>query len=143
MNLTHQYCYFFEDDKFVETDRDGFRRRVVTGDSLQLCFWRIRGGASGSFLHHHVEHEQLGIVVRGKLDFRIGDDPDAQERVVLNEGEAYLAPRSVWHGDSIFIGDDEYDECWILDVFSPPRTDLAATDATKADTSRIDPAGER
>ncbi len=148
MNLSHQYCYFFEDDKFVETDRDGFRRRVVTGDSLQLCFWRIRGGASGSFLHHHVAHEQLGIVVRGKLDFRIGDDADAPERVVLHEGEAYLAPRSIWHGDSVFIGDDEYDECWILDVFSPPRADLAATDLTPTDGSptdgtRIDPARER
>ena len=42
----------------------------------------------------------------------------------LRAGEVYLAPRSVWHGDSIFVGDDEYDECWILDVFSPPRDDL-------------------
>jgi hypothetical protein len=30
----------------------------------------------------------------------------------------------VWHGDSVFIGDDEYGECWILDVFAPPREDL-------------------
>ena len=43
---------------------------------------------------------------------------------MLNAGEAYLAPRSVWHGDSVFIGDDEYGECWILDVFAPPRPDL-------------------
>ncbi len=125
MKLDHQYCYFYEDNKFGDTERDGFRRRVVTGESLQLCFWRIRGGSLGSVMHHHIDHEQLGIVVRGKLDFRIGDDPETQDRVVLNEGEAYLAPRSVWHGDSVFIGDDEYDECWILDVFSPPRPDLA------------------
>ncbi len=44
---------------------------------------------------------------------------------MLDAGEAYLAPRSVWHGDSVFIGDDEYGECWILDVFAPPRADLA------------------
>lgn len=119
------YCYFLEDDKFLETDRPGFRRRVVTGEHLQMCFWRIQGGATGSFLHHHVENEQLGMVMRGKLDFRIGDDGDSEERVVLGAGEAYLAPRSVWHGDSVFIGDDEYDECWILDVFSPPRADFA------------------
>ena len=120
----HQYCYFFEDDAFRETDRAGFRRRVITGDALQLCFWRIKGGATGSFLHHHVEHEQLGIVMRGRLDFRIGDDPQNGTRVVLDEGGAYLAPRSIWHGDSVFIGDDEYGECWILDVFVPPRDDL-------------------
>lgn len=127
MNLTNQYCYFYDDDLFVDTDREGFRRRVITGDGLQLCFWRIAGGATGSFLHRHEDHEQLGIVVRGKLDFRINDDPDSEERVVLGEGEAYIAPKGVWHGDSVFIGDDEYGECWILDVFTPPRDDLLAS----------------
>ncbi|MCQ3809758.1 MAG: cupin domain-containing protein [Acidimicrobiia bacterium] len=126
MNLTNQYCYFYDDDLFANTDREGFRRRVITGDGLQLCFWRITGGVTGSFLHRHEDHEQLGIIVRGKLDFRINDDPDSEERVVLGEGEAYIAPKGVWHGDSVFIGDDEYGECWILDVFTPPRDDLMA-----------------
>lgn len=126
MDLTNQYCYFYDDDLFTDTDREGFRRRVITGDGLQLCFWRIAGGATGSFLHRHDDHEQLGIIVRGKLDFRINDDPDSEERVVLGEGEAYIAPKGVWHGDSVFIGDDEYGECWILDVFAPPRDDLLA-----------------
>ena len=48
------------------------------------------------------------------------------DRVVLRENEVYLAHEGVWHGDSVFIGDDEYDECWILDVFAPPRDDLRA-----------------
>ena len=124
MNFTNQYCYFYDEDLFTDTDREGFRRRVITGDGLQLCFWRIAGGATGSFLHRHDDHEQLGIIVRGKLDFRINDDPDSTERVVLGEGEVYIAPKGVWHGDSVFIGDDEYGECWILDVFAPPRDDL-------------------
>lgn len=123
MNLGAQYCHFFDDDEFVETDRPGFRRRVITGDNLQLCFWRIKGGATGSLLHKHDDHEQLGVIVRGALDFRIGDD-DPSERVVISEHEAYLAAQGVLHGDSVFIGDDEYDECWILDVFAPPRDDL-------------------
>ena len=123
MKLTHQYCYFYDEDAFEETDRPGFRRRIMTGTNLQLCFWRIEGGATGSFMHKHDDHEQLGTVVRGKLDFRIGDEHD-QTRVVLEENESYLAPPGVWHGDSVFIGDDEYGECWILDVFSPPRDDL-------------------
>ena len=123
MKLSDQYCHFFEDDEFVETDRPGFRRRVITGDKLQLCFWRIKGGTTGSFLHKHDEHEQLGVIVRGALDFRIGDD-DPNERVVIGEHQAYLANEGVWHGDSVFVGDDEYDECWILDVFAPPRDDL-------------------
>jgi len=123
MNLSSQYCYFFDDNEFAETDRPGFRRRVITGDHLQLCFWRITGGATGSFLHKHDDHEQLGVIVRGALDFRIGHD-DPAERVVIGEHQAYLAPAGVWHGDSVFVGDDEFGECWILDVFAPPRDDL-------------------
>ena len=121
--LANQYCHFFDDAAFVETDRPGFRQRVITGERLQLCFWRITGGAGGSFLHHHEHHEQLGINMRGALDFRIGDEAD-DTRVVLNAGDVYLAPTSIWHGDSVFIGDDEFGECWILDVFAPPRDDL-------------------
>ena len=123
MDLANQYCYFYDDDLFNETGRTGFRRRVINGELLQLCFWRISGGATGSILHHHTDHEQFGIIVRGKLDFRIGE-PDDPTRVVLGPGEIYLAPRSVWHGDSIFIGDDELNEVWILDIFAPPREDL-------------------
>ncbi|MDG1410558.1 MAG: hypothetical protein P8L46_15455 [Acidimicrobiales bacterium] len=110
-------------DAFQETDRPGFRRRVITGEKLQLCFWRIAGGSTGSFLHKHDDHEQLGIIARGKLDFRIGEQTST-DRSVIGQNEVYLAPQGVWHGDSVFVGDDEYDECWILDVFSPPRDDL-------------------
>ncbi len=137
--LSNHYCHFFDDAAFTPTDRPGFRRRVITGDQLQLCFWRITGGSSGSYLHHHTDHEQLGIVVRGQLDFRIGQPAD--ERVVLNTGDCYLAPQEVWHGDSVFIGDDEYGECWILDVFAPPRADVVpGPKALAADPCRRDPA---
>ncbi len=119
----NEFCHFYDDAAFKETDRPGFRRRVITGEQLQLCFWRISGGATGSFLHKHDDHEQLGIIARGKLDFRIGDEED-ERRVVLEEHDFYLASLGVWHGDSVFIGDDEYGECWILDVFAPPRDDL-------------------
>ncbi len=123
MDLTNQYCYFFDEELFKETDRAGFRRRVINGEMMQLCFWRIAGGAPGSFLHHHVDQEQFGIIMRGRLDFRIGE-PGDESRVVLGPGEIYLAPKTIWHGDSVFIGDDELDEVWILDVFAPPREDL-------------------
>ena len=94
MNVTNKYCYFFEEEEFKETGRDGFRRRVITGENSQLWFWRIRGGSTGSIMHNHVENEQLGIILRGKLDFRIGDKESA-ERVVLGEGEVF---------DRLFLG---------------------------------------
>ncbi len=120
-----RYCYFFDDELFEDTDRPGFRKRVVLGDHLELWFWRIKGGAEGSFLHKHDDNEQLGIIMRGTLDFRIGTEDD-HERKVLGAGDFYLAPPGVWHGESVFVGDDEYGEVWILDVFAPPRT-LAST----------------
>ena len=132
MNLMeNQYCHFFDDAAFTETGRPGFRRRVITGENLQLWFWRIAGGAGGSVLHHHEDAEQIGIIMRGKLDMRIGDKDD-ESRVVLGPGELYLAPISVCHGDSVFIGDEELDEVWILDVFSPVRQDLTPTAAPRA-----------
>lgn len=120
--VNSQYCYFFDDELFLETDRPGFRRRRIVGENLELWFWRITGGTSGSVLHHHPANEQIGIIMRGSLDFRIGS-PQDQSRKLLNAGDCYLASMNVWHGDSNFIGDDELGEVWILDVFSPPRTD--------------------
>ena len=134
MNLANQYCHFFDDDEFIETDRPGFRRRVLTGDNLQLCFWLIAGGATGSYLHKHDDHEQLGIIVRGALDFLIDGDSDNTERQIIGENQAYLAPAGVWHGDSVFVGDDELNECWILDIFSPPRDDIRQDPQTPTTT---------
>ncbi len=86
-------------------------------------------GSSPAIRQKHDDNEQLGIIVRGALDFRIVDDEDDQSRDVLGAHQAYLAPKGVWHGQSIFVGDDEYDECWILDVFSPPRDDLRESES--------------
>jgi hypothetical protein len=125
-NMNDNYCFFFDDELFDETDRPGFRRRIHVADNMELWFWRIKDGTEGSVLHNHDVNEQLGIIMRGSLDFRIGD-PDDNTRRVLHAGDFYLAPPAVWHGDSIFIGDDEYGEVWILDVFAPPRSPKSAT----------------
>ena len=50
---------------------DIVREMFQDGELLQLWFWRIAGGSEGSVLHHHEEQEQLGMIVRGSLDFRI------------------------------------------------------------------------
>ena len=81
MNPADQYCHFFDDSAFEETGRPGFRRRIITGELLQLWFWRITDGASGSILHHHTDQEQLGMIIRGSIDFRIGGE-EVTERTV-------------------------------------------------------------
>lgn len=122
MDATSEHVWFMDDEAFEETERPGFRRRIVTGQQLQLCLWRIRADATGSVLHRHPDHEQAGIVVRGGLTIRIGD-PETAPRATLGVGEMYVVPPGVWHGDSVFLGDADTDECWLMDVFVPPRQD--------------------
>ena len=111
------HVFFLDDDAFKEV-RPGFRRRIFNGDNVSLCFWRIKGGVSPTPYDGHPDNEQFGLILAGKLDFRIGSD----ERVVLGPGDVYYAPRNLPHGDSRFIGDPERgDEVWIMDIFSPVR----------------------
>jgi len=113
---TSPYVFFQDESAFREV-RPGFRRRIITGDQIMLCFWRIREGSGPTPYDNHPDNEQFGIVLAGKLDFRIGSD----ERVVLGPGDTYWAPKATDHGDSQFIGDSEHGETWILDLFVPPR----------------------
>ncbi|GIU86071.1 MAG: cupin [Acidimicrobiia bacterium] len=111
------HVFFLDDDAFKEV-RPGFRRRIFNGDNVSLCFWRIKGGVAPTPYDGHPDNEQFGLILAGKLDFRIGSD----ERVVLGPGDVYYAPRNLPHGDSRFIGDPERgDEVWIMDIFSPVR----------------------
>jgi hypothetical protein len=109
----------FNDDSAFKEVRPGFRRRIITGDQIMLCFWRIREGMGPTPYDNHPDNEQFGIVMAGKLDFRIGSD----ERSLLEPGDVYWAPKGTDHGDSKFVGDPEHGETWILDLFVPPRDD--------------------
>jgi hypothetical protein len=109
--------YFLDDDEFKEV-KPGFRRRVFNGENLSLCFWRIKSDVDPTVYDGHPENEQFGLILKGKLDFRIGSD----ERIVLGPGDVYWAPTNMPHGDSKFIGDpDVGDEVWIMDIFAPVR----------------------
>ena len=125
MDPNHAYCYFFDDDTFLETDRPGFRRRVITGEHLQLCFWRIDGGATG-LLPAPPHRQRAARHRRARRSSTSGSATTTTTRSASCSARATSTSRrrDVWHGDSVFIGDDEYDECWILDVFAPPRADL-------------------
>jgi mannose-6-phosphate isomerase-like protein (cupin superfamily) len=116
--MSNPFVYFHDEAEFRETS-PGFRRRILTGDSLMLCFWRIRDGVGPTPYDNHPDNEQFGIVVAGKLDFRIA----SEARSVLGPGDVYWAPKGTDHGDSQFIGDPEHGETWILDIFVPPRED--------------------
>jgi mannose-6-phosphate isomerase-like protein (cupin superfamily) len=96
----------------------GFQRRILTGRDMMIAMWRIRAGSGPTPYGNHAGNEQFGIILRGSLDFRING-----ERRELGPGDVYWAPPGCDHGDSHFAGDAGSDECWIADIFSPPRED--------------------
>ena len=110
---------FMNDDSAFTEVRPGFKRRILTGNDLMLCFWRIAEGSGPTPYDNHPDNEQFGIILAGQLDFRIGSDA----RELLEPGDVYWAPKGTDHGDSLFIGDREHGETWILDLFVPPRED--------------------
>jgi mannose-6-phosphate isomerase-like protein (cupin superfamily) len=112
------HVMFFDEDAFTEV-KPGFRRRIITGHDMMLCLWRIREGVGPTPYDCHPDNEQFGVILKGRLDFRIGSD----ERRLLGPGDTYWAPKGFLHGDSRFIGDAEHGETWILDNISPPRED--------------------
>ena len=121
--FVNQYCYFFDDDAFVEEDRPGLPQAG-----------RARRRARAVVLAHRRRHRRLGAAQprRQRADrdhharrARLPDQRRPRRPVAARScsaGDVYLANKSIWHGDSNFIGDDELNEVWILDVFAPPRT---------------------
>src|SRR5688500_5079527 len=61
---------------------DGINARMVNGERLLLGVVELDPGAVAK--EHHHEHEQLGMVIRGTVTFRIGD-----ETRVLGPGETW------------------------------------------------------
>ncbi len=120
-SASDQRVWFLDDAAFVEVN-PGMRRRVLPGNDMMLCFWRIKSGVGPTPYGDHPEHEQFGIIVAGHLDFRI----NSGERSVLGPGDVYWAPAGCDHGDSLFRGDpDRNDEVWIVDMFCPNRDEYS------------------
>lgn len=84
---------------------------LVAGEHLMLSFLHMEEGAEVP--EHSHPHEQAGLVLEGRLRFRIGTD----ERVA-GPGDAFLIPPNVVHWGIVEEGPAK-----ILDIFSPPRED--------------------
>lgn len=84
---------------------------LVAGEHLMLSFLEMEEGAEVA--EHSHPHEQAGLVLDGKLRFRIGD----QEKVA-GPGDAFIIPPNVVHWGIVEEGPAK-----VLDIFSPPRED--------------------
>jgi len=84
------------------------RRTLVWGDDMLLAEMTIPKGTRAP-RHSHV-HEQVGYLVKGRLEFIVGD-----ERAVLEAGAGYRVPSNVPH--EVHALEDSV----ALDIFSPVR----------------------
>lgn len=86
-----------------------FRRTLHSGEREQMVHFTFRPGAEVP-LHSH-PHEQVGVVLRGRLWMRIGD-----QELEMGPGDSYLIQGGVVHSA---VAPDE--EVIVIDVFSPAR----------------------
>lgn len=96
----------------------GLLARTVHGERITMAVVELDPGAE--LPEHRHENEQLGLVIRGSLSFRIGD-----EERELRPGGIWRIPPNVPH--SATCG---HEGAVVLDVFSPTRDDWKELEAT-------------
>ena len=90
---------------------DKIRRRVVSGTQGTMVYWRMKAGAHAA-AHKH-PHEQFVWMVKGTMDFRIGN-----EKRTMKHGDVAVIPGGVEH-EGYFPEDSE-----VIDFFAPVREDF-------------------
>ncbi|NWG24993.1 MAG: cupin domain-containing protein [Pseudorhodoplanes sp.] len=94
-----------------ERINDKIVRKVLAGDQGMIVWWSIKAG--GHAAAHRHPHEQIVWMLKGRMDFRIGD-----EKHSMVAGDVAVIPGGVEH-EGFFPEDTE-----VVDVFAPPRQDF-------------------
>jgi len=92
---------------------DGVVARAVHGNEATLAAIELEPNCTVP--EHSHANEQTGILLRGSVTFRIGD-----ERKELTPGAAWVVPAHVPH--DVVTGPDG---AFIVELFAPPRADWA------------------
>ena len=95
----------------------GITARAVHGERLTMAVVELEPGAIAE--EHSHDHEQLGIVLRGSIRFRVGD-----EERELGQGETWEIPSNMVHR-----AEAGPDGATVLDLFAPPRSEWQAAEA--------------
>lgn len=90
---------------------DGVAARSVHGERLTLAVLELEPGSVVP--EHRHDHEQLGIVLRGSVTFRVADETRA-----LEPGGTWRIAPDVPH--EVHVGPDG---AIVVDVFAPTRDD--------------------
>ena len=103
---------------------EGITARAVHGERLTLAVVELKPGAVAE--EHSHDHEQLGLVLRGRVSFRVGDD------------ERELGPGATWEipSNTPHRAEAGPDGASVLDLFAPPRSEWEQGDPGEAGPGR-------
>lgn len=86
-------------------------RRMVTGEHGMIVRWEFRKG--GLAARHSHPHEQIVMMVSGRLRLAVGDD----EEVLGPDDIVVIPPHTPHEAEAL-------EDTVVIDVFSPPREDF-------------------
>jgi mannose-6-phosphate isomerase-like protein (cupin superfamily) len=89
--------------------RDGVYFKSITGEKSQLTLIKLDPGVTTD--HSHI-NEQMGYIISGKVELRIGD-----EIRVLKKGDGYYVPSNTIHGFKV-LGKESLE---YIEIFTPPK----------------------
>ncbi len=86
-------------------------RRMIVGKNEMMVRWEFKKGTLAA--SHSHPHEQIAVMVSGKLRLAVGD-----EETVMGPGDMVLIPSNTQHEA------EALEDTVVIDVFSPPREDF-------------------
>lgn len=107
----------------TEEPAPGIRRQMVTGQNLMMCRFTFE-----PFLvtpEHTHPHEQMTLVVKGKVRFIVGG-----KETIAVPGDVLYFPSHNRHGATML---DE--EVILIDIFSPIREDFLQNHSTNGNSA--------
>jgi quercetin dioxygenase-like cupin family protein len=90
-------------------------RRMIVGQKEMLVRWEFKKGALAA-CHRH-PHEQVVMMVHGKLRLAVGDD-----ETIMGPQDIVVIPPQVPHEA------EALEDTVVIDIFSPPREDFLSGD---------------
>ena len=90
-------------------------RRTITGENLMLTRYEAKAGAEFE-AHSHAE-EQIGYVIKGRVEFFVGDP---EVRYEFTEGTFFRFEPNERHRSRAL------EDSMVVDIFSPPRPEYVA-----------------
>jgi len=91
---------------------EGVKRKVLQGKHLTICLYHLKAGLR--FPAHTHESEQMAHIVKGKVEFTMGEEG---EKHIFEQGMFFAFAPNVRHA-ARFLEDSI-----VIDVFSPPMTE--------------------